>query len=124
MKRLGHQLLALGLFVPYAIIISALTFAFNSNQTAFPYLWDITLFLGLFATIFCATLPDRLDPPSDYKHRKTAHSKRLFTKLKYALLASTLVALVFPYAFLLSSGILAYVSHLWADSRTPMGLPP
>jgi membrane-bound metal-dependent hydrolase YbcI (DUF457 family) len=68
-------------------------------------------------------LPDWIDPPTSWKHRAFGHSKRVLKNAFLLFLLFTLVALIYPYAIILSGAFLGYVSHLAFDWTTPAGLP-
>ena len=74
-----------------------------------------------------AIMPDILNPPYHWTHRKGAHSKGLLKSLVYALLITALVSIPISFfinwVWIVPSFIIGYISHLFLDSLTPMGLP-
>jgi inner membrane protein len=70
-----------------------------------------------------AILPDIIEYPKDWKHRKFFHSKRFLRGCCYSLIITLVLGLLinsFLYIFFLTLG---YISHLALDSTTPRGLP-
>ncbi len=70
-----------------------------------------------------SVLPDIIEPAKHYTHRNYFHSKR-FLKILYYSLIPTLLLGVFIHGILyLFFLVIGYISHLWLDSTTKMGLP-
>jgi len=73
--------------------------------------------------IIGSVLPDIIEPAKHYTHRNYFHSKRFLKILYYSLIPTLLIGIFFNwilYFFFLAIG---YISHLWLDSTTKMGLP-
>lgn len=85
---------------------------------------DLGAYLGYAVMIFVgAVLPDWIEPAKHYTHRDVFHSK---TALRYCYygLGITLVLGIFIHGFLwIFFLLIGYISHLWMDSTTKMGLP-
>ena len=83
--------------------------------------WNFTYLIGMFVG---AVIPDILDPPTDYTHRKFFHSKRVLKFLSTWGLGITFILGLVSYGFFwIFFGNIGYISHLLLDSTTPMGLP-
>jgi len=87
------------------------------------------LLAGLIAALLGSVMPDALDPPGRWDHRRLGHSRRAlrFSGWLFALtaVAGGFQSLVTPLSlsFILSGFFLGYALHLLADSTTPAGLP-
>ena len=68
-------------------------------------------------------LPDILEPAKDYTHRDYFHSERFLKLLYKSLIPLVIIGLFLNQILYLFFLILGYISHLWLDSTTPMGLP-
>jgi|GEM_PF-6261089 inner membrane protein len=87
------------------------------------YIHLISLFGYAITLIVGSVLPDIIEPAKDYTHRDYFHSKRFLKMLYYSLPITLLIGLFFHgwlYLFFLAVG---YISHLWLDLTTKMGLP-
>jgi membrane-bound metal-dependent hydrolase YbcI (DUF457 family) len=88
-----------------------------------------TLLTGFIAALFGSVMPDVVDPPGRWNHRRLGHSRRAmrFSGWMFALTAAIgLFQMSIPglsLAFILSGFFLGYALHLLADATTPAGLP-
>lgn len=73
--------------------------------------------------IIGSVLPDIIEPAKDYTHRNYFHSKRFLKILYYSLIPTFLMGIFFNKVLYIFFLILGYISHLWLDSTTKMGLP-
>ena len=90
---------------------------------------NIDVISVFMATIFGgigAAIPDSLEPPSSWTHRKFYHSRKM---LKQMLLLLLLLLIGVPLwvnireGYVIAGGITGYISHLLMDATTPAGLP-
>ena len=72
-----------------------------------------------------SVIPDILDPPIDYKHRKYFHSKRVLSYLLHFWFFFLLITIITDLWLVdvVLYGTTGYILHLLLDSTTPMGLP-
>ena len=80
--------------------------------------------LALITAAISSVLPDILDPPFTYKHRKYAHSKQLMVLflLIYVFTLFLIYDDIILEIWVVHFFSLGYTSHLVLDSLTPMGL--
>lgn len=85
---------------------------------------NLMAYFGYAVTLlFGSILPDLIEPAKHYTHRNYFHSKRFLKILYYSLIPLLIIGIFFNlilYAFFL---VIGYISHLWLDSTTKMGLP-
>ena len=85
--------------------------------------------LEAVAVFVGSLVPDILEPPTSYRHRRLFHSVRVLFVVIILFAASALVAFGvaffsdFSAFYIVSCFFLGYMFHLLADSVTPMGLP-
>jgi len=84
-------------------------------------LMDYLFYAGIL--IIGSVLPDIIEPAKNYTHRNYFHSKRFLKILYYSLIPTLLVGIFFHNFLYVFFFILVYISHLWLDSTTKMGLP-
>jgi membrane-bound metal-dependent hydrolase YbcI (DUF457 family) len=77
---------------------------------------------ALLGVLLGSIIPDILDPPTSYKHRRFFHSKRVRKYMGYVSIGVVLV-IITPLLNAVTFFCLGYFLHLMADSTTPMGLP-
>lgn len=119
MRKGAHLIIGLLAFLGYAYLLSLIR---ETTSEAF--------LLGLFAVITGSLMPDILEAPTSWRHRRVFHSKRALKCMAgifgitavIGVLSSTLI----PHAALvcgLSCFALGYLCHLIADATTKRGLP-
>lgn len=100
-----------------ALILLVVTYFIFNYFNLLNYLgYAVTLFIG-------SVIPDWTEPAKDYQHRSYFHSKKFLKILYYSAIPLLLIGLFsnwFLYLFFL---VIGYISHLWLDSTTKMGLP-
>jgi membrane-bound metal-dependent hydrolase YbcI (DUF457 family) len=70
-----------------------------------------------------AIIPDIIEPPINYKHRKFFHSRYVLNLFAIGTGISFIITLFwFPFSWIFYFA-LGYLSHLLADSTSKMGLP-
>lgn len=79
---------------------------------------------SLIAFYLSGFLPDILEPPFYYTHRKKLHSKRALKVTGIVGLIGFVMGLATGSYFWPFFVFLGYALHLLGDSLTPMGLPP
>ncbi|HZW57954.1 MAG TPA: hypothetical protein VFF30_16815 [Nitrososphaerales archaeon] len=130
MRRHWHEIFALTIFVLlYVPIVSFFHFTYaqiTQHETALqfdPLYLSIVFFAG-FSTLCGSILPDILDPPVHWTHRKGAHSRKLLKWMGGSILIGTIATIFSPLLMIVPGFALGYLSHLIADMSTPAGLPP
>jgi len=73
--------------------------------------------------IIGSVLPDIIEPAKHYTHRNYFHSKRFLKILYYSLIPTLLIGIFFNWILYIFFLVVGYISHLWLDSTTKMGLP-
>ncbi len=76
---------------------------------------------------FGAVIPDILEPPVAWNHRDFFHSQRMLYGLcvLFSVLLLTWYWWFYSSLVLLVFGVISgYLSHLFSDATTPVGLPP
>ncbi|MGA9085409.1 MAG: metal-dependent hydrolase [Methanoregula sp.] len=119
MRKGAHIIIGVLAFFGYAYLLSLLR-----ETTSEVFL------LGLFAVITGSIMPDILEAPTSWKHRRIFHSKRALKCMAGAFGITAAIGVLpspfIPHAFLvygLSCFVLGYLFHLLADSTTKRGLP-
>ncbi len=76
-------------------------------------------------SIYFACLPDLIDPPTNPFHRSIGHNFISLILFGFVFLVAISLAILFRWwpFILIASVSLSYLSHLFLDMITPMGLP-
>ncbi|PIU76097.1 hypothetical protein COS75_00805 [Candidatus Pacearchaeota archaeon CG06_land_8_20_14_3_00_35_12] len=103
------------LFFAFLMFLGA-WFLLDKFGLGYLHLYSALIFLG-------AVLPDFLDPPGNWSHRKFFHSRRLFKVIAIAAVVAFVLGFSSRNWFFVSFSCLGYISHLLLDLTTPAGLP-
>jgi len=107
------------------IVFFLYAYGIGSVANSLRHLW----IWGLAAVVIGSITPDIIEPATNYRHRGIFHSYRALFAVIFLFGGAALVAPGVAFfsdlsAFYLASCFfLGYLSHLLADSITPMGLP-
>ena len=77
---------------------------------------------GVILTVIGSGIPDILDPPTHWTHRKEFHSKKTLRLTGLIFSITAIIGLFSTIFFYISCFFLGYVFHLLADSLTKVGL--
>jgi len=100
----------------------------NNAQTENSKDHSLILSSGIFGGYIGGILPDILEPATHFRHRKIMHSK-IFGSILSVLLIVLFVfqpkkpSIIILSRFFIESLIAGYLSHLFLDSQTKVGLP-
>lgn len=83
----------------------------------------VNLFIGIIAVTIGSLIPDQIEPATDYTHRGTYHSRKTLDLMIKLFLITAIIGLFSAPFFYIANIFLGYTFHLFADSRTPRGLP-
>jgi hypothetical protein len=118
MRKGVHLIIGVLAFFVYAYLTSLI------HETA-----TETFIIGLFAVAAGSMMPDILEAPTSWRHRKLFHSKRALKGVMVIFCITTAASLVPPplmphpaIVYGLSCFALGYLFHLLADAMTRMGL--
>jgi membrane-bound metal-dependent hydrolase YbcI (DUF457 family) len=112
MNRTTHILIGIITVIGYGFITSP-----------FRITTDIWPTIGFFLAVLGAIIPDILEPPIHWTHRKFFHG---WTIMKWTIGIfgiTAVIGLFLSPIYGISCFFLGYISHLFADSTTYMGLP-
>jgi membrane-bound metal-dependent hydrolase YbcI (DUF457 family) len=103
------------LFFAFLVFLGS-WFVLDKFNLGYLHFYSALIFLG-------AIMPDFLDPPGNWNHRKFFHSRRLFKLISVIAVAAFVMGFFYRSLFLISFSCLGYISHLLLDLTTPAGLP-
>lgn len=110
-----------GISVGAIVIIILLLFFVDAFKTGL-----FQAIFGIALAAFGSVLPDIIEPPTHWTHRKTFHSESALGVVVIILGVSIFLIVKFGSHFVtvgLCSLSLGYLTHLILDAQTPMGLP-
>lgn len=118
MNRQEHLTIGVMAFILFYIFIHLII-----KISGYPF------FFAFIAVELGSIIPDILEPPDNWMHRGSRHSKRALKITGKIFAVTALIGMlsyfvpIFSVFIVLSNFFLGYATHLLADSTTKVGLP-